>query len=323
MTQLLKLKENNLIRILSKEELDDFNSKEDFEILKYICNEFDLIKSDIVDNGKISVIPENEKLKYIKQIEKNSSEKMVPIINNMVYDKVKESIYIYTCLGELLIESVNIVSMKITNKLKREKRLNHYNIIIQMTDGYKIGIIFDIKLRTNMYRETKYIEHNISLDEFSKIFNNCNQFKEIIIKPIEKETYQDDGCIVDLNTGKEIIFDWEKRAKKKNGKDDFANGVLKYPTLGQYERKLKKNQIKLSIQCDTTETAVAIGWHEDFLKEDIKHLKMSTDQNEDEDGKARYTKDFKIYKYEKNDIVELKRMIKKSFDNNTYNKQVF
>ena len=46
-------------------------------------------------------------------------------------------------------------------------------------------------------------------------------------------------------------------------------------------------------------------------------------QNEDEDGKARYTKDFKIYKYEKNDIVELKRMIKKSFDNNTYNKQVF
>lgn len=166
-----------------------------------------------------------------------------------------------------------------------------------------------------MWRPSTYKEHNLSLGIFEELFNNCLQYQNIIIKPIQEETFQDDGCIVDLNTGKEIRFDWEKRERY------FSNGNFRFDSLGQFERKIRKPQIQLSLQCDSTDTSVAIGWHEDWLKENRINLNLATDYAQDEFGTVRYTKSFRIYTY--SNITELKAMIQRAFDRDTFNKSVF
>ncbi|MEW9078235.1 hypothetical protein [Terrisporobacter glycolicus] len=166
-----------------------------------------------------------------------------------------------------------------------------------------------------MWRPSTYAEHNSSLGRFEELFNNCSEYINLIIKPIEEETFEDDGCIVDLNTGKEIIFDWEKRERY------FSNGHFKFTSLGQFERKIRKPQIHLSLQCDSTDTAVAVGWHSDWLRENRITLNLATDYEQDEYGTVRYTKSFKVYKYE--NIKELKAMIQRALDTNSLDKSVF
>lgn len=159
-----------------------------------------------------------------------------------------------------------------------------------------------------------YDKHDTSMEKFVELFNKSLAYPNIKIYPITEETFIDDGNIVDTITGQSIGFDWEYRDKY------FKNGVFQFETLGQYERKIIKPSIKISLQCDSTETAVAVAWHEDWQLEDIVKLKLSTDSN-DQLGKVRYTKEFKIYFYD--NIADLKKMLNRAFDLKQFNKESF
>ena len=105
---------------------------------------------------------------------------------------------------------------------------------------------------------------------------------------------------------KKFSFDWEYRDKY------FSNGHFVFDTLGQYERKIIKPSIQLSIQCDSTATSIAVAWHNDFKKENKIKLTLDTDYNQKQFGAVRYTHAFKIYMYE--DISDFKEMIQRAFN---------
>lgn len=165
-----------------------------------------------------------------------------------------------------------------------------------------------------MYRGSKYKISEESLKRFSELFNGENEFKHIKIYPIKEETFIDDGYIKDDLTGQKIGFDWEIRDKY------FKNGVFRFETLGQYERKIAKPSIELSLQCDKNETAVLVAWHQDWKNENIEIMRLSTD-NQDQIGKVRFTKYFKVYNYE--NISELKAMINRAFQNCKFDHSIF
>ncbi len=123
-----------------------------------------------------------------------------------------------------------------------------------------------------------------------------------------------DGEFVDENTGNSFSFDWEYRDKY------FSNGIFDFDTLGQFERKIVKPSIQLSIQCDSTNTAIAVAWHEDFRRENRITRSLDTDYNDKQLGNVRYTHAFKIYLY--TDISEFKEMIQRAFDGE-FNSSVF
>ena len=90
--------------------------------------------------------------------------------------------------------------------------------------------------------------------------------------------------------------------------------------MGQYERKIIKPSIKISLQCDSTETEVTVAWHEDWKREKIVQLNLASDSH-DQSGKARYTEHFKIYLYK--NIAELKEMLNRAFEQRKFNKNSF
>lgn len=157
-----------------------------------------------------------------------------------------------------------------------------------------------------MYRPSLYSKHDETMNSFSELFNNCEVCKNLVMRPITEETFIDDGEFIDTNTGRRFSFDWEYRDRY------FSNGVFKFDTLGQYERKIVKPSIQLSIQCDSTATAIAVAWHEDFKRENKTKLSLATDYRKKQYGAVRYTHKFKVYFYK--DIVEFKKMIQRAFD---------
>lgn len=157
-----------------------------------------------------------------------------------------------------------------------------------------------------MYRPSLYSKHDQTMNDFAQLFNTCPECPNLKMFPITEETFIDDGEFVDELTGKRFSFDWEYRDKY------FSNGQFAFNTLGQYERKIVKPSIQLSIQCDSTETSVAVAWHEDFKKENKIKLSLDTDYSQKQFGAVRYTHAFKIYMY--SDIAEFKKMIQRAFD---------
>ena len=111
-----------------------------------------------------------------------------------------------------------------------------------------------------MYRPSMYNKHDESMYTFAELFNNCKVCNDVIMKPNDEETYGNDGYFIHSN-GQKIGYDWEYRDRY------FSNCRLQFDTLGQYERKLRKDCIQIAIQCDSTETGIAVGWHEDWLVE--------------------------------------------------------
>lgn len=165
-----------------------------------------------------------------------------------------------------------------------------------------------------MYRPSMYGIHDESLSRFADLFNTCDEYKHILIEPITKETFDNDGDIKNINTGQSIGFDWEYRDRY------FSNCKFSFDTLGQYERKLIKPSIDLSLQCDSTQTGVIVAWHEDWLLENRITRSLSTDTN-DQLGTVRYTHSFKIFSYE--EISNLKEMIDNAFRLGEYNRNSF
>ncbi len=143
-----------------------------------------------------------------------------------------------------------------------------------------------------MHHPDKYAGHNRSLEKFVDIFNEVANTKGNILKmEINKvENFRDDGSVINLLTAKKIIFDWEKRYTYYDGYG------FPFPTFGQFERKIKKEEIKLSIQCSKDEQAFCYAWHEDFLKEKIEYIESRTKTGSETKGK-RFTKNFTEYRY--------------------------
>jgi len=157
-----------------------------------------------------------------------------------------------------------------------------------------------------MYRPSTYNKHNESMNAFVTIFNSCTSFPNIVMKPKEEEDYKCDGYFVNVDTGEQIGYDWEIRDKY------FKNGHFAFDTLGQYERKIIKSDIELSLQADSTQTAVAVAWHDDFKNNNVLNRSLSTDTMYKQKGQTRETKKFWIIMYE--DIYILKQILNIAFE---------
>ena len=166
-----------------------------------------------------------------------------------------------------------------------------------------------------MYRPSLYNKHNESMEHFSEKFNSCPVCRHIKMEPHPVETFDNDGVFVDTKTGKSIGYDWEYR------KNYFANCIFRFKTLGQYERKLQKESIQLSLQCDSTETGIAVGWHEDWLREPVERKALKTVCPQDEDGSVRNTRKFKIYSFE--EMASFKRMVAAAMERGIYSSRIF
>lgn len=166
-----------------------------------------------------------------------------------------------------------------------------------------------------MYRSSLYQKSDETLKKFSRIFNMDKTYPHLRFIPNQTETYDNDGIIYNELTGTFIGFDWEYRERY------FSNCNFQFNTLGQYERKLIKPSIQLAIQCDATETGIAVGWHEDWLKENQKNLNLLTDNPQKQYGTVRYTKNFKIYSYE--NLENFKKMLNEAFSKHKFNHESF
>ena len=166
-----------------------------------------------------------------------------------------------------------------------------------------------------MYRKSLYNKSDESLKSFSKLFNLDKSYPHLRFIPNRTETYDNDGIIYNELAGTFIGFDWEYRDKY------FSNCQFQFDSLGQYERKLIKPSIQLAIQCDSTETGIAVGWHSDWLMEDQENLNLATDSSKKQYGTVRYTKKYKIYYYE--NMIEFKAMINRAFSTGKFSSESF
>ncbi|NQV37324.1 MAG: hypothetical protein HQ509_04855 [Candidatus Marinimicrobia bacterium] len=166
-----------------------------------------------------------------------------------------------------------------------------------------------------MKRPSMYGKHESSLKIFSDLFNSTKDRLPLVMQIYQTENFRDDGVIVNTKSGKRVTFDWEIRDKY------FENGTFKFDTLGQFERKIKKDEIGLSLQCDKTETAIMVAWHEDWMNEKAQKISLSTDTRFREKGTIRYTKNFMIYPYI--DMGNFRSMIYKAIESETFNHEVF
>ena len=163
-----------------------------------------------------------------------------------------------------------------------------------------------------MWRPSKYDISQDSLIRFAHKFNEISN--EIECLPNSEETYDNDGYFCYL--GSEYIgFDWEIRDSY------FENGKFSFNTLGQYERKLVKPSIQLSVQCDKNQAAILVAWHSDFLRENQEIIPVSTDYQEKQSCPVRYTSHFRIYTY--NNLGDFAKMLKRAIVNNQLSHEVF
>lgn len=167
-----------------------------------------------------------------------------------------------------------------------------------------------------MYRPSTYHISQASLEYFANRFNAIQEYKNVRWEYIQEETFDCDGFFIDICTGKTIGFDWEIRQN-----DAFSNGEFNFPTLGQYERKIQKESIDLSIQSDKEISSIIIAWHDDFKKEDVTSMTLATDTSEKENGHTRYTSNFKIYHIE--DMLLFKKMIATALKTGIKNHTIF
>lgn len=166
-----------------------------------------------------------------------------------------------------------------------------------------------------MYRPSMYDKHDESMFCFADKFNKCKICRDVVMIPNEEETFDNDGWFVNVSNDIRIGFDWEYRDKY------FSNCKLQFDTLGQYERKLRKSSIQIAIQCDSTETGIAVGWHEDWLKETKEKRMLHTDYKSKESGNTRYTDKYIIYRYE--EIDQFKQMINMAMRLGVYSYKIF
>lgn len=160
-----------------------------------------------------------------------------------------------------------------------------------------------------------YDKHDETMFNFAEKFNNSPVCGHIEMRPNQVETFDNDGIFIDINTNNSIGYDWEYRDRY------FAYCELSFDSLGQYERKLRKPSIQLALQCDSTETGIAVGWHEDWLQEEKERRRLKTDFSYKENGAIRYTTHFQIYSFDQ--VDSLKNMIASAMRLRIYSSKIF
>ena len=166
-----------------------------------------------------------------------------------------------------------------------------------------------------MYRPSMYGKHDETMLRFADLFHSCPACQNIEMRPNQVETFDNDGIFIDTKTGRQMGYDWEYRDRY------FENCQFGFDSLGQYERKLEKPSIQIALQCDATETGIAVGWHKDWLREKQVRRPLLTDSRKKEDGTLRYTKKFCIYSFEQMDAF--KRMIAAALAQGIYSSEIF
>lgn len=168
-----------------------------------------------------------------------------------------------------------------------------------------------------MYHPDKYGHHNNALENFCKTFNAAavKAGDLIYMKPSDIENFREDGEIIFRKTGKMILYDFEKRFTYYD-----ACGRFKFDTFGQFERKIQKPEISLSIQCSSDEKCFIIAWHEDYKKEKIVYIRSKTGSGGTEGTGKRFTKDFLELSY--NNMDKFYKILLKAFEGG-FNKQSF
>lgn len=166
-----------------------------------------------------------------------------------------------------------------------------------------------------MYRPTMYHKHDESMLNFADKFNKSLVSRNIEMRPNPVETFDNDGVFIDIKLNRTIGYDWEYRDRY------FSYCKFVFESLGQYERKLRKPSIQLALQCDSTETGIAVGWHEDWLQEEKEKRALKTDSSFKENGTIRYTTKFEIYSFEQ--IDSFKNMIASAMRLQVYSSKIF
>ena len=140
-----------------------------------------------------------------------------------------------------------------------------------------------------MYHPDKYENHNTALKKFIGAFNKVASQKggKLEMYYQEVENFRDDGGIIYKPRRSRILYDFEKRFSYYDTCKKF-----KFASLGQFERKLRKPEIKLSIQVSTDEKCFMIAWHADYKKEERILLGSKTATGRKEYDGKRFTKDF-------------------------------
>ncbi len=169
-----------------------------------------------------------------------------------------------------------------------------------------------------MYHADKYEAHNNALNNFIQLFNEVAKRKGVELEMYyqEVENYKDDGGIIYKRTGDKVLYDFEKRFSYYDSCQSF-----KFETLGQFERKIRKPEIKLSIQCSRDEKCFMIAWHADYYKETKHNIGSLTSSGQREYDGKRFTKDFIELSYEQFDIFY--NILLYAFENNEFNKNSF
>jgi len=175
-----------------------------------------------------------------------------------------------------------------------------------------------------MYYSDRYNDHNNALKRFINIFNtNGRKFGGYVWMVYhEKENYRDDGIIIYRPQMRSISYDFEKRHTAY-----WNYGRYTFDTLSQFERKLIKPELDLSIQCSTAEDGVLIAWHSDFLLAPIETYRAKTQNGYEENMMCRKTKHFKEYYYlesgENTGMDELYNVLLRAFINYQFNYRSF
>lgn len=168
-----------------------------------------------------------------------------------------------------------------------------------------------------MYHPEKYSHHNDALSKFCTLFNQTATALDnlITMNPSPTENFREDGEIVFKPGNQKILYDFEKRFSYYENYGNF-----KFDTFGQFERKIQKPEISLSIQCSKNENGFIIAWHEDYKNERVVYLNSKTSNGSENTGK-RFTKNFKELKYTEMD--KFYTMLYKAFTNNCFNASCF
>jgi len=169
-----------------------------------------------------------------------------------------------------------------------------------------------------MYHPDKYNSHNKALERFCSVFNETanKEDKTIYMKPSEIENFIEDGEILYIPTGQKILYDFEKRNSY------YMKCGFPFEDFGQFERKIEKSEIYLSIQCSKDEKCFCIAWHEDFKKEQIHYIGSATSYGNKEYSGKRFTKSFLEIKYTEMKLfynILLKAFINKTFNSSCFN----
>ena len=172
-----------------------------------------------------------------------------------------------------------------------------------------------------MHYAHRYTEHNESLARFAAKFNSIGD-KDIQLKINEVENYYDDASFI-YGFGDDAVsfkMDWQKRYEHY-----FRFKGFRFKDLWQWDRKMKKPEIFLSMQCSTDETGLLVAWHEDFSPDKMR--KSKTEKNGVEGWEWQLTHiTYNFMEYNTNTeegIIQIKNMIKRAFESRQFNFRAF